>query len=270
MHRIALALGGLALVGVVLPRYLWFGARRRLPGATVAALDLEGGPRLAYRHLRGGRPRPGRRLVILAHGLLKSGSLPSLVALAQRLGERFDVLTFDLPGHGASGGAATLDWERAGACVEAMARLGRSLGYERVGVVGYALGAGAAILAAAQGAPVDALVSVSAPAAPDGYRDFHPFVVRALRGWARLMGTRLAPGAAGWSGPWPAEVVASVAPRPLLVVHNRLDTVVSRAASESLYALARPPKDYYAAIGLHASPRASADVVIAWLDAHLG
>ncbi|MBU4180806.1 MAG: class I SAM-dependent methyltransferase, partial [Gammaproteobacteria bacterium] len=37
------------------------------------------------------------------------------------------------------------------------------------------------------------------------------------------------------------QVVASVAPRPLLVVHNRLDTVVSRAASESLYALARPP-----------------------------
>ena len=69
---------------------------------------------------------------------------------------------------------------------------------------------------------------------------------------------------------WPIDYVGRVSPVPLLIVHNGLDTLISRSESESLFSVAKSPKDYLHVAGaFHDSPMASATEVIDWLDQRL-
>lgn len=206
-ERAVLTLGGLGLLGIAAPRYLWF-TRRALPADSVlSTLRSEEGLGLAVAHLARGHDR----LIVVAHGLLKTMNNPGIVRFIEMLGAQFDVLAFDLPGHGLSAGACTLDFADAARHLTRVIDFGRQSGYRRVGVVGYSLGAAAAILAAAQGANVDAVVSVSCPAGPrpsTSPRVHWP--TWPWRWWARLMGTRIAP-TVGVST-WPIELVNKVSP----------------------------------------------------------
>lgn len=258
----ALFLGGLGLASVIALRYVWF-RRKEFSGdwqlRTLAFRD--------HTDLRLALAQSGHaRLIIIAHGFMKAMNDGGLVALAEALGERFDVLAFDFPGHGRSGGVADLSYASAATHLSRVIDYARTLGYSHIGAVGYSMGAAASILAAAHGAPLDAVVSVSCPAGPpshqaaDSRRATWPW-----RWWARLMGTRVARETRLES--WPVEHIGEVSPIPLLIVHHGLDTLVHREDSESLFALARPPKDYlYVSGALHASPMASSAQVIAWLD----
>jgi pimeloyl-ACP methyl ester carboxylesterase len=256
---VAVALGALGGAGIIFLRYVWFG-RRRLPAGSVRrALTAATGSELAIAHLRNGH----ERAVVMAHGLLRSMSDHNMVRMAQALAERFDVLTFDFPGHGASLGEATGSFAHAAEDLRRVIDVARAEGYEQIGVIGYSLGAAAAVLASANGVPVKAVVSVSCPASKP--RRTVRVATWPWRWWARLMGTRVAP----WMevGPRPIEQVDGVAPVPLLVVHCGLDTLVSREDSETLFAVARPPKDYlYVPRALHAMPMSAMGEIIAWLE----
>lgn len=106
---------------------------------------------------------PGRAVVVLAHGWgATSGRMLGLAGALLEAGH--PVVAFDFRGHGRSegGGVATVRHFRddvAAAC--------RSLREEEPGrpvvVVGHSMGGAAAILAAADGAPVDGVVVVAAP-----------------------------------------------------------------------------------------------------------
>lgn len=261
-QRAAVLLGALGVAGVLVPRYFWF-KRREFPGDfEPKALILRDRTDLALAHLKRGH----ERLVIIAHGLLKTMNDPGLVRLAEALGERFDVLTFDFPDHGHSGGECDLSFANAANILLRVIEHACALGYAHIGVAGYSMGAAAAIMASAQGAPVEAIVSVSSPAAPrasttaSAQRPTH-----AWRWRARCMGTRIA--AMAYSESWPIEYVAQVSPIPLLIVHNGFDTLIRREDSEALFAVAKPPKDYlYMPRALHAWPMASVEQVITWLD----
>jgi pimeloyl-ACP methyl ester carboxylesterase len=266
-QRTALVAGILGMAGTLYMRFVWF---RRLafpePCHLVTCTDHAGNA-LALAHLPARQVPPGRpRLVILAHGLMKSMQHHNMVRLAELLRARFDVLTFDFAGHGHSTGLAELSYSRAGDSLRCVLAQARALGYRRIGVIGYSLGAAAALLTASQGAGWDAVVSVCCPGDyPRQLLGCDRWVTWPWSWWARLMGMRAAP---LWRlEPWPIAYVARVAPTPLLVVHHGLDTLVRRAESEALFAAAQAPKDYlYVPYALHDSPLASASPIIDWLD----
>ena len=163
--------------------------------------------------------------VLLVHGFGASAAKPAYAALARALSRTAPVLSLDLRGHGASGGACTfgdgevLDVEAAVAWLAAV-------GHRRVVAVGASMGGAAVLGAAAAGAPLAGVVTISAPArwrdpAPPGpLREletlWHSPVRRALlRAGLR---TRLAPPSA-WSGPQDPVRSAGALRQPLLVVH---------------------------------------------------
>ena len=260
-YKAGIALGAAGFAGVVLLRCLWF-KRTGLPQpCEQRTLDVAG-QRLAIAHIRRGH----RRLIVTAHGLLRSMNDHNMVSLARALGEHFDVLSFDFPGHGASSGVCTISFAEAARSLRKVIDHGRALGYERIDVVGYSMGAAAAILAAAEGAPVDAVVSVSCPGSlPQKATLGERPLGWPWRFWAKLMGTRIAPKVN--LGPLPIERVGQVAPIPLLIVHCGLDTLVRREDSETLFAVARPPKDYlYVPGALHAQPNSAIPQIVAWLE----
>ncbi len=261
-HKVAVALGALGLASVIVPRYCWFRRRAFAEGGRFRPLVSQGFDDLAMTRFQRGH----KRLVVLAHGFLMSMSDHQMVRLAEAMGERYDVLAFDFAGHGRSGGKSDASFAKAAQDLLRVLDHARTLGYERVGLVGYSMGAAAAILATAQGAPVDAVVSVSCPGVPpraSGMQRRYP--TWPWRWWARLVGTRLAPTL--HTGPWPVAQVDDVSPVPLLIVHHQFDMLVSREASETLFAVARPPKDYLFVPGaLHAMPMSSAVRVMDWLD----
>ncbi len=261
-HKLAIALGAVGLAGIVFPRYLWFRRARFPQPYGRGVLGAEDHPELAITHLSRGH----KRLIVAAHGLLRSMSDHNMIAMAQALAEHFDVITFDFPGHGASAGVSTASFASAAQDLRRVIDHGHGLSYQRVGVIGYSMGAAAAILAAAEGAPVDAVVSVSCPGSlPRAATTKGQFATWPWRWWARLMGTRLAPKLE--LGPLPIERVGRVSPIPLLIVHCGLDTLVRREDSETLFAVARPPKDYlFVPSALHAMPMSFTAQIIAWLE----
>lgn len=259
--------GAAGLAGVVLPRLIWFRSEPLPADAQMRALVRRGADPLAIAHIKRGHSR----LVIIAHGFMDAMNRPGMAALADALSEQFDVLTFDFRGHGRSGGRSSLNFCEAAADLQSVIRYASACGYGRIGVVGYSMGAAAAIMAAAQGAPVEAVASVCCPmAAPRLAARARSAAMPTWpwRWWSRLMGVRL--GAALTLGAWPIHYVARVAPIPLLVVHHGRDIWVRRDESEALFAVARPPKQYlYVPGAYHARAEGSAAQVIAWLGEHM-
>lgn len=263
--RVGVGLGVAGVAGMALLRYGWF-ARVALPEpAEDATLRTPGEPDLAMAWLRRGH----RRLLIVAHGFLKDMHWRPQVAMVREAAQRFDVLCFDFPGHGRSGGLADVSYARAAATLCRVADYASTLGYDAVGVVGFSMGAAAAVIAAAEGAPLDAVASVACPGDPPpalaGGRRQPP----AWRLTARFLGTRLGP--VQHLEPGLAPLAARIAPRPLLVVHCGLDTLVRDGDSRAIYAAAAAPKAYLELPrSTHAWPPAASEPVLRWMDAHLG
>ena len=102
--------------------------------------------------------------LIMAHGFSMTSNDRRLVAVATLLSEAGRaVYTFDFRGHGHSGGTSTLgDLEILD--VDAVVRLARARGHERVVVVGASMGGFVALRHAALIGGVDAVVAISTPA----------------------------------------------------------------------------------------------------------
>lgn len=167
---------------------------------------------------------------VVAHGFTGSGRIPRVRRIAAQLARTgAAVLALDFRGHGRSGGRSTLGDLEVHDLAAAVAFLrARALG--AVVVVGWSMGASVALRYAGLGGDVDAVVSISSP----GHWWERSTVPMRLVHWAaetrlgRLM-TRLSTGTRLRSGGWvdlpesPVEVVAAIAPRPLLIVHGDAD-----------------------------------------------
>ena len=259
-QRRALACGLAA--GAYLAARCWF--RRRPYGADwqLSTLQAPHGDRIAMTHIGRGH----RAAVIVAHGLAKSKNDHRIFGLCQYLACQMDVIAFDWPGHGASGGTCDLDLQSRADELARIINHARSLGYARVGLIGCSMGAAAAIVAVGQGAPVDTLVAVSTPLRP-------VLAGKRIPSWplapfARMTGTRLAPRIG--SRTWPLAWIDRVSPTPLLSIHNGLDTLVPARDSHALYGIARQPKAYIEApTALHAATASTQSHIAAWLQSML-
>ncbi|MEV7403650.1 alpha/beta fold hydrolase [Streptomyces sp. NPDC091267] len=192
--------------------------------------------------------------IVVAHGFTGSVDRPAVRRAAGVFSQRAAVVTFSFRGHGGSGGRSTVG-DREVLDLAAAVAWARSLGHRRVVTVGFSMG-GSVVLRhgalytapaaeaegvrsvaahggrteAREGAHVDAVVSVSAPArwyyrgtAP--MRRLHWVVTRPTGRLVGRYGFRTRIDRNDWDPVplSPVDAVPHIAPAPLLIVHGDRD-----------------------------------------------
>ncbi len=223
-------------------------------------------------------PTTGRRLIVLVHGLWESWE--SVAGPARDLRRRgYDVLVFDLRGHGRSDPARLSMGRRERRDVRAVLAWAREAGYapDRIGWVGYSLG-GSTLLMEAERNPALTAVAVDSPfgdlpavldhqlAIHSGLpRPFNPGILLAAD-WA--FGARS-------SDLIPIRSARRWGRRPLLVIHGTADDLVPVAQARALAAAAGPDCQAVILPGLghtdayRADPRGYVDRLDRFFAAHL-
>ncbi|WP_245929896.1 alpha/beta hydrolase [Allonocardiopsis opalescens] len=214
--------------------------------------------------------------IVMAHGFTGTWRSPDIRRLARFLDHRGDVMAFDFRGHKSSGGVSTIG-DREVLDLDAVVRHARGLGYTRVATIGFSLGAAVAIRHAALFGGVDAAVAVSTPSRwyYRGTRAMRVLHWGAEHDLGRLV-LRVFRDVRVTTVPWdpvppsPLEVVARVAPAPLLLVHGDIDHYFPLEHAYRLYEAAREPKELWVERGLrHAEAAIGNDLigrVAGWLD----
>ena len=233
-----------------------------LPVLKARTLVTDDGVPIDAAHLPGDRGLG----IVLAHGFTLNWQRPSVWRIARRLSRYGGVVTFDFRGHGRSGGLSTLG-DREIRDVDVAVAYARELGYQRIAVVGFSMGASIVLRYAGLIGGVDAVVSVSGPGrwyyrGTKAMRRVHWAVERRLgRLYAsKVLNTRIS------SGRWdpvpvpPADAAARIAPVPLLIVHGDQDGFFPVDHATQLYEAANEPKELWIVPGFgHAESAAAAD-----------
>jgi len=193
-----------------------------------------------------GRFSPGRMptAVVLLHGY--GGNQDEVLPLANQLHEAgFTVFTYDQRGCGASTGEITFGAREQDDLISVVDYLSSRPDVERLGVFGFSMGGATAIMAAAREPRLKAVVADSAwadvrawlqPSVKDSFlhpRD--PFTALSLKLAERRTGIDL-------DELRPADVVARISPRPILLIHGRADEVVGASEAERNHGAAQEPK----------------------------
>lgn len=246
----------------------------------------EGGPLLAG-HLA--RPNfsaasgSGRHGIVLSHGFPETSQKTAAPSygypqLATRLAAETSAvaLTFEFRGVGESGGDFSLDGWRADLAA-ATATLRAVPGVETVWLVGFAAGAALSICAAAEDAMVAGVAAVAPPAEfVDRGSDTRRLVAQArATGLIRTKG--YPPDPSAWARQLrdlrPAQLVAKVPPRPLLIIAGANDDVVPMTDARELADAADASAELRVVAGaghmLLYDPRTIA-LLLGWFDRHLG
>lgn len=180
--------------------------------------------------------------VILCPGFFKSKQTPTFQRLARTLAADRDVLCMDFRGHGRSGGLYTFSAKER-ADLQAVVSLAQAR-YERLGVLGFSLGAAIAINTLSRRPDgVRSLIAVSAPCAFEEieFKWWTPEAIRrGLQGLEPGAGCR--PGNLFLKKERPLDNVGKLAPVPVLFIHGTRDVIVDVQHSRRLYAAAREPK----------------------------
>ena len=182
--------------------------------------------------------------VVVAHG--RGGDKRTSLWVAADLFPTYNVLLLDLRGHGdSSGSCSSVGYLERLDVLGAVDWLLERVGQQPVGVLGISMGGAAAIQAAAESPAIRAVIADSPFA-----RLYSP-VREAIcaRGYPRAVSPVLAWSVctvASWlgtpRGPWrdPLDVVARIAPRPLLIIHGQADEMIPVANAHALLDRAGP------------------------------
>jgi pimeloyl-ACP methyl ester carboxylesterase len=238
------------------------------------AVRTDDGVDLAGIALEARLPRPlppaARPLTfVLAHGFTNSVARPSFLRLAGWLRRFGAVRALDFRGHGRSGGGSGVGGDPEVRDVDAAVAAAREDGADAVVTVGLSMGGGAALRQAALGRHrPDAVVSLSAVSR---------WYVRDTRPMQRVhwllettVGRRLGSRAVRLrlDEPWltpppsPLEVVSTIAPTPLLLVHGDGDTYFPLEHFRTLAQAAGPSATAWVVPGFgHAESGATAPLV---------
>lgn len=201
--------------------------------------------------------RPAPVTFVLAHGFTNSvagAPFRRLVGWLQRFG---DVRALDFRGHGASAGGSAVGGDPEVRDVDAAVRSARAAGARSVVTVGLSMGGGAALRQAAVGEHrPDAVVSVSA-VSRWYVRDTRPMrrvhwlleTTAGRRVVAAALGLRLD---VPWATvpPAPVQLVAAIAPIPLLLVHGDRDSYFPLEHFRSLARAAGPAATVWVVPGM--------------------
>ncbi|WP_327089929.1 lysophospholipase [Nonomuraea sp. NBC_01738] len=217
--------------------------------------------------------------IVLAHGFTGSWRCADTRRITHVLSRFGGVVSFDFRGHGRSGGETTVgDLEVLD--LDAAVRHARVIGYRKVAVVGFSMGAAVAVRHGGLLGGVDAVVSVSGPArwyyrGTKPMRQVHWAIERPVGRWAARIAKRTRIAAGQWD-PVPVpphEAAALIAPVPLLVVHGDNDTFFPLEHAHQIFDGAREPKELWVEPGYgHAESAAGPDLILRigkWIASHL-
>ena len=164
--------------------------------------------------------------VIICHGAGRSKNTLPVVQTASIIATQYDVFTFDFRGHMESGGVFRADGDTELDLKAIVERL-KADGYQKLAVIGWSIGAWTALLSAARGRPIDAIVA----AAPPPYNMSSMIYVRSLER-LRLLQVPLLAGVSVLRNMWTREgkhtlnieeFVRDVPDIPILLVYNDYD-----------------------------------------------
>jgi alpha-beta hydrolase superfamily lysophospholipase len=187
-------------------------------------------------------PSKGGAAVVFVHG--SPGTRQELLTEARHLaGRGYGALLFDLPGHGESEGSVTWGDPDRHALTSAIDFVvaQRDVDHSRVGLMAFSMGTAIATQVAAKDTRISAVALAGAfTDAIDQrqyeYRHFNPILRRPVfwedkKGGLDLEALRT------------IDVIAQLAPRPLLLVAGTDDPTVPPAMTKELYDAAREPKE---------------------------
>jgi len=181
-----------------------------------------------------------KKAIIVCHGAGRSKNSLPVVQTCQLLAMDYPVFTFDFRGHMQSGGIFKADGDTE-LDLKAMIDHVRGLGYEKVAVFGWSIGGWTALLSAASGRKIDAVIAGAPPPVDIAslrqirllrrYRSVRP-LVRAGIAVMRNLRTKL-----GVYGLQISDFVTRVPAIPILLVYNDYDTVsrVDASAFERIF-----------------------------------
>jgi uncharacterized protein len=197
----------------------------------------------------GERDADGATLIFL-HGL--GGNRVALLDQAVMAANRgYNALLIDLRAHGESGGTVSSIGYREGDDVRAVVDylLTRDdVNAERIGIVGFSLGAVSAVRAAASIPEIRAVVSQSGFASVEGSTSE---IVTALSGRSPFPTTGIVLLFVDQEAGVPVSSVRAVddikriSPRPVLIMHGEQDGVINKRSAQLLYDAAGEPKELY-------------------------
>jgi uncharacterized protein len=201
----------------------------------------------------GSGPAPA---IVLSHGI-GTGRRECLPMALRFSAAGYHVLCFDFRAHGMSDGRfSSVGLHETNDVIGAVHYLKQrpEVDPERIGAVGFSMGAVATIQAAAQCADIAVVVADSA------YASFIEAVRYSFRVVAGLPHFPIAPIAMHWAK-WivhvdpnelrPVDVIGRIAPRPVLVTHGTLDEIVPLRHAYTLFKAAEEPKELWIVPGAH-------------------
>jgi alpha-beta hydrolase superfamily lysophospholipase len=194
------------------------------------------------------RGQPDAPVLILCHGYQRCMEEP--FALGVELREHgFNILLFDFRGCGRSGGRFTTIGHHEPEDLLAAVRWVRNRfgPATPIGVHGISMGGAVAIAAAARTAEIRAVAADSAFAHLSGAVELRFEPLRGLNLLVHHVTMRIAERISGGrvAEVRPVDVVARIAPRPLLLIQGSRDGIVPAGHVDELYAAAGEPKDLW-------------------------
>ena len=197
--------------------------------------------KIQYTHYKSGH----NQVIIVAHGFFNNKQVFLMKNLAESLNERFDVISFDFRGHGKSSGL--FEWtSREQQDLEAILKYAKEQKYERIGVLGFSLGAAVALISASQNRDIQSVMAVSAPC--DFWQiDYHfwepdMFADLKLNIGNKGIGKGVRPGNPFANKIRPFDIVGKISPTPVLFVHGAKDWLIKPSHSEKLFKQAKDSK----------------------------
>ncbi len=205
--------------------------------------------------------------IVVAHAAIGRSYQRWILDLAEELSHTFSVYLFDFRGHGLSTGRCPLGFTKPSEDLEAVVEKVRDLGFDKVGVAGFSLGAAAGFLLAARRPCFDAFVSIGCPPEmiENGSWAKRPRLTTAA---LRVMGMR-----AEWrfeAGPAPMDIAADLPPVPKLLFFGEWEVATPEKVAMFVEKVA-PPLETFTVPGVwHADLDGREAMVREWFERELG
>jgi fermentation-respiration switch protein FrsA (DUF1100 family) len=240
---------GLGVYWLAKPRGVW-GTNQPPAGlAEDVVFPAEDGTRLSGWFLRSAAAHP-RPTIIICHGLY-TGRREGLPWALRLVAAGYNALCFDFRAHGASGGRhISVGYHETGDVLGAIDFVLRrpDVDVNRIGLLGFSMGAAASLQAAARNTRVAAVVADSA------YATFVDALSSGFQRLSKLPRYPFQPLTVS-AGSWlvqadlgtlrPVDWVEQISPRPVMLIHSELDEIVPVRHARMLYLAAREPKQLW-------------------------
>jgi fermentation-respiration switch protein FrsA (DUF1100 family) len=187
-----------------------------------------------------------KRIVIMVHGADMHRADPNIDMLgiaSDLVNNGFNLLMFDLRGHGESEGERLSAGYYETRDLTGAVDFVKTLGYEHIGVLGFSMGGATALMSAAKNSDIDCVVADSS------YADMTEIMKREFKERSGMPGFLLPPMlfmvkimyGVDFNAVKPIEAVPNISPRPVMFIHGEDDTFVPPEHARRLYQASQNP-----------------------------